>query len=209
MTKVTLGQKEFNSVSAEVTPFIEDIEKIKIDNNEDYIKYGEIYNNVKKHEKAIKAKKESVTKPLNESLKATRALFKPLETRLDEAKRGLALQLNNFKREQDKIAAEKAKKLQDKIEKGTIKRPETIMKNLNQIEKADTAGAGLAETTRKSVKIEPKYLKPEYILEIAKRPNVWRAIEIEIRKDALGNKSQNIEPRLESGISVVEEKVVY
>ena len=164
---------------------------------------------MKAQEKLIKTSKEAITKPLNESLKAARALFKPLEDKLAVAKTSLAKSLNDFKREQDRIAAEKARKLQEKIEKGTIKKPETIMKNMEKIEVAATAAAGLSETTRKVVDIDPSKMKAEYVHELIKRPSVWKAIEVEIRKDALGNKAQGIAPRIEDGITVREEKVVY
>ena len=146
---------------------------------------------------------------MNAALKSARDLFRPVEGNLAEAKTILGGKLNEFKREQDRIAAEKARKLQEKIEKGTIKNPETIMKNLDRIEKADTVGAGLAETTRKVVDIDPKNMNAEYIHELVKRPAVWAAIQVEIRKDALGNKAQGIAPRIESGITVHEEKVVF
>ena len=202
-------KEEYELVEKQVAPFIESIEGVKIENNDDYIKYGEVYNSVKAQEKLIKTSKEAITKPLNESLKAARALFKPLEDKLAIAKTSLAKSLNDFKREQDRIAAEKARKLQEKIEKGTIKKPETIMKNMEKIEVAATAAAGLSETTRKVVDIDPSKMKAEYVHELIKRPSVWKAIEVEIRKDALGNKAQGIAPRIEDGITVREEKVVY
>lgn len=202
-------KEEYELVEKKVAPFIESIEGVKIANNDDYIKYGEVYNSVKAQEKLIKTSKEAITKPLNESLKAARALFKPLEDKLAVAKTSLAKSLNDFKREQDRIAAEKARKLQEKIEKGTIKKPETIMKNMEKIEVAATAAAGLSEITRKVVDIDPSKLKAEYVHELIKRPSVWKAIEVEIRKDALGNKAQGIAPRIEDGITVREEKVVY
>lgn len=168
-------KEEYELVEKQVAPFIESIEGVKIENNDDYIKYGEVYNSVKAQEKLIKTSKEAITKPLNESLKAARALFKPLEDKLAVAKTSLAKSLNDFKREQDRIAAEKARKLQEKIEKGTIKKPETIMKNMEKIEVAATAAAGLSETTRKVVDIDPSKMKAEYVHELIKRPSVWKS----------------------------------
>ena len=174
-----------------------------------YVTAGGWLNDIKAKDKLVKEKKETITKPMNEALKATRALFKPVENDLVAIKTELANKLNAFKREQDRIAAEKARKLQEKIEKGSIKRPETIMKNLDKIEKADTLGAGLAETTRKVVDINPKEMTSDYFKELITRPSVWKAMEVEIRKDALGNKAQGVEPRIEAGVVVREEKVVF
>lgn len=208
MAKVT-NQEVIKSVEAEVNPLVEQIKAVEIKDNDSYIENGGLLNDIKAKEKLIKSRKEDITKPLNEALKSARDLFRPVEGSLAEAKTILGGKLNSFKREQDKIAAEKARKLQEKIEKGTIKKPETIMKNLDKIEKADTVGAGLAETTRKVVTIDPKNMTREYVGELIKRPGVWKAIEVEIRKDALGNKAQGIEPRIEAGIAVTEEKVVF
>lgn len=197
------------AVEAEVAPLAEQIEALVINDNDSYVKNGALLNDIKSKEKLIKTRKEEITKPLNEALKSARDLFRPVEDQLAQAKNTLGAKLNSFKREQDRIAAEKARKLQEKIEKGTIKNPETIMRNLDKIEKADTVSAGLKETTRKVVDIDPKNMKAEYIHELVKRPAVWSAIEIEIRKDALGNKAQGVEPRVEAGITVREEKVVF
>lgn len=206
---MTTNQEVVKQVESEVSPLIEQIKAVEINDNDAYIANGALLNDIKTKEKLIKTRKEEITKPLNAALKSARDLFRPVEFSLAEAKTTLGSKLNSFKREQDRIAAEKARKLQAKIEKGTIKKPETIMKNLDKIEKADTVSAGLQETTRKVVDVNPKEMKSEYIHELVKRPSVWEAIMVEIRKDALGNKSRGIEPRIESGVTVREEKVVF
>ena len=203
------NQEVVKAVEAEVAPLVEQIKAVEIKDNDSYVSNGALLNEIKQKEKLVKTRKEEITKPLNAALKSARDLFRPVEFSLAEAKTILGGKLNAFKREQDKIAAEKARKLQAKIEKGTIKKTETIMRNLDKIEKADTVSAGLQETTRKVVDIEYKSLNVDYLHEIMKRPNVWAAIEIEIRKDALGNKAQGIAPRTEAGITVREEKVVF
>lgn len=115
-----------------------------------------------------------------------------------------------FKRKQDAIAAEKAAKLQAKIEKGTIKRAETIMRNADQIEKADDRSAGITETTRKVVSVpDTTALEPGYLQELLRRDGVFKALMVEIRKDALGNKAAGVEPRIESGVVVTDEKSIY
>ena len=203
------NQEVVKQVEAEVAPLVEQINAVEIKDNDSYVANGALLNDIKSKEKLIKTRKEEITKPLNAALKSARDLFRPVEGSLAEAKSILGGKLNEFKREQDRIAAEKARKLQAKIEKGTIKNPETIMRNLDKIEKADTVSAGLSETTRKVVDIDPKNMKAEYIHELVKRPAVWAAIQVEIRKDALGNKAQGIEPRIEAGVTVREEKVVF
>lgn len=197
-------------LDTQVTPISEAVENLVIENNEQFANTGAILQKIKVAEKIVKTKKEEITKPLNAQLKEARAFFKPFEEALENAKRGTQAKMTEFKREQDRIAAEKAKKLEEKIEKGTIKKPETIMKNVNQIAEigADMINAGVKETTRTIVKIDFKGLDPAYLKELINRPRIVEALEKEIRADALGNKTQGIEPRVEKGVEVVQEKVI-
>lgn len=206
MDKMT--EAKVQKIDSEVSPFIKTIDNIEIKSQEDFDMAGKKIVEFKQYEKIVKEGKESITKPLNEALKNTRALFKPLEDKLSGAKQILLRKANDYKREQDRIAREQTAKLEAKIEKGTIKRPETIMKNMDKIANVDMAMSGLSETTRKVVEYDFKEMTLEYKAELMNRPKVLEALGIEIRKDALGNKAQGIEPRIEKGVTVREEKVV-
>lgn len=206
MDKTT--ELKVQKIDDEVSPFIQTIDSIEIKSQDDFDMAGKKIVEFKQYEKIVKEGKESITKPLNEALKNTRSLFKPLEDKLTGAKQILLRKVNEYKQEQDRIAREQAAKLEAKIEKGTIKRPETIMKNLEQIQQVQMAGSGLSETTRKVVDYNFKEMTPEYKAELMNRPKVLEALGIEIRKDALGNKAQGIEPRIEKGVTVKEVKVV-
>lgn len=206
MDKMT--EAKVQKIDSEITPFVRTIDGIEIKSQEDFDIAGKKIVEFKQYEKIVKEGKESITKPLNEALKNTRSLFKPLEEKISNAKYALLGKVNEYKKEQDRIAKEQAAKLEAKIEKGSIKRPETIMKNMEKIQQVQIASSGLSETTRKVVEYQFRDMTPEYKAELMNRPKVLEALDIEIRKDALGNKAQGIKPRVEKGVSVREEKVV-
>ena len=199
MDKMT--EAKVQKIDREVSPFIETIDKIEIKSQDDFDMAGKKIVEFKQYEKVVKEGKESITKPLNEALRNTRSLFKPLEDKITQAKTTLLRKVNDYKREQDRIAAEQTAKLEAKIEKGTIKRPETIMN-------VQMASSGLSEATTKVVEFDLEAISPEYLKELIYRPKVFDALGVEIRKDALGNKAQGVEPRAEKGVTVEEVKVV-
>lgn len=203
------GAAKAKQVEKEIAPVIEAIATLKIETNEQYVAAGAILNDIKTAEKAVKTGKEAITKPLNEALKAARDLFRPAEDKVAGAKRDLLAAMAVFKREQDRIAAEKQRKLEEKIEKGTIKNPETILRNIEKIETPDNAGAGISTTTRKVVDIDWDNLDKKYLAELLGRDKIREALAVEIRKDALGNKAQGVEPRAIGGVSVREEEAIY
>lgn len=206
MDKMT--EAKVQKIDSEVSPFIETIDKIEIKSQDDFDMAGKKIVEFKQYEKVVKEGKESITKPLNEALRNTRSLFKPLEDKITQAKTTLLRKVNDYKREQDRIAAEQTAKLEAKIEKGTIKRPETIMKNMDKIQNVQMASSGLSEATTKVVEFDLEAISPEYLKELIYRPKVFDALGVEIRKDALGNKAQGVEPRAEKGVTVEEVKVV-
>ena len=124
------SEARVKQVEAQIAPVVQAVTELKIETNEQYVAAGAILTDIKAAEKAVKAGKEAITKPLNEALKAARALFKPTEEKVATAKRNLLTVMGDFKREQDRIAAEKQRKLEEKIERGTIKNPETILRNI-------------------------------------------------------------------------------
>lgn len=95
--------------------------------------------------KEIQAKKEAITKPLNASLKEVRALFKPLEDKLDEVEKIVKGAMLDFKRKLDEERKAEILKMQESDEQeptaemiATAKVMETIktrkVKKLNIID---------------------------------------------------------------------------
>lgn len=102
----------------EIVPFIKKADSITISSANDMTKASEILSVVNKYADTVKERKESVTKPLNTALKAARALFSPLEDKLDGAISSIRSAMITYQTEQKRIADAEAKKIADRIGDG-------------------------------------------------------------------------------------------
>ena len=71
--------KELSVVKVQVTKAMAAANKVEIKTDEDMLEAGELRKKIKTVGKMLEAKKLEITKPINESLKSIRGLFKPLE----------------------------------------------------------------------------------------------------------------------------------
>ena len=197
--KVQVFQSELQSQS-------DAIDSLVISDNPSFVTAGNIVNALKGIEKRVKAHKEETVKPLYDAYVEARDRYKPLETGLKSASDIIKKKMLEYKQETARKAAEDEARLQAKIERGTIKRPETILKNAQAINTVTAEEAGMRVTTTKKVSFDITKLPPAYVTELLNRPGVLSALTVEIRKDALGNKAQGIEPRIEDGVTVTEEE---
>lgn len=117
---------------------------------------------VSKMEKYIDEEEKKITAPLNESLKAARALFKPFKTKCEEVKASVKLQMSQYL-----IAEEQKRKEQEardlaRLERGTIKEETVVKKMVEREETATvTTGTTFKHLVIKSVdlsKVPVKYL---------------------------------------------------
>lgn len=145
---------------------------------------------IKDAEKELKARKELLTKPMNEALKSARALFATWEDGLDDAKRLLQKRMTDFKNQEDlKVEAE-----QERLEEAG----DPSAASLSTLRSIATP-SGLREVTRREVVIVDESLIPKeyFVLD-----------RVKLNADALGNKAQNIEPKVIPGIVIKEVKEV-
>jgi hypothetical protein len=151
----------------------------------------------------FKAEKDRVLKPVKDLVKSYEATLKPTADQLADLEKLLKGKMLSYNEEQSAIAAKQSEALDRKIESGYIKSPETMMKNMAAIETPDNANAGVTESMVKKVKlVDIRLIPAEYFA----RPKVVEALMVELRKDALGNKAQNIAPIDIPGVEVYEEK---
>ncbi len=86
----------------------------------------------------VKESRESVTKPMNAALKAVRALYAPLETRLEGAILHIRKEMTRYQTEQKKIADAEADKIAARVGEGKGKfTPETGSRKIAEIDKPD------------------------------------------------------------------------
>lgn len=177
---------------------------LAVTTKEEYDVAGEMFVNVGKLEKAVKARKELVTKPLNEALKNYRAMFKPIENELAGATFALRTKMGLYLRSTEAAARAEEAKVQAKLNAGKIL-PTTAIRKMEAIDRVDNDSLGVGTTTVKVVMIDwEKFDATPYLAVQAVR----EAIEVAVRRDVLGNKAQGIEPRTVEGVNVTEQQEV-
>lgn len=121
---------------------------------------------------SVTSRREEITKPMNEALKSTRALFKPIETQLESSLLTIRRKMTDwFSEEKRREEAEQAK-LANRVEKGTMK-PETAVKKAAEIQapeshtKTETAAATMRTVIKYRVvditKIPHQFLEPNMV----------------------------------------------
>ena len=128
----------------------------------------------------IKERKEAITKPLNDALKSTRALFAPLETAYETAENLVGRKLLDYKRKVDEEARAKEAKIAADLEAGKIKKIETAEKKIEAIqrtEKTVQTDHGKVQFRKiQKMRITDQNLVPD---------NYWVIDEVKLRKDVL------------------------
>lgn len=125
---------------------------------------------LKKVKKFITEKKESITKPLNEALKNTRELFKPVEVKIETIEKYLNGELLTYNRklidEQKKREAEAVKKVEEATAKGEevkidkiVKKVENVQEKIEQIKTRTIKKLRIIDKT----KIPFDYLEPNEV----------------------------------------------
>lgn len=144
------NDKELGVVKMQVSKAMVAVNSLAIDTSMDYAKADELLSKVKQVGKIIKAKKEEITKPLNESLKAVRELFKPIEQDYENCEDIIKRKMLDFRiTEEKRIESEKVK-IANKVESGYIKN-ETAIEKLNEVGdvKENLKEVGVKSSTRK------------------------------------------------------------
>ena len=104
-----------------------------------------ILSNMNKYMDSVKEQKEKLTKPINESLKNIRAMFKPLETTYEIAIEALRGKMTKFQTESVAKAKIEEQKIADRVGSGTGHlKIETAIK---QIEKVETPEKEISTTS--------------------------------------------------------------
>lgn len=189
---------------AEMSLMVEKANSIIVDSQESYDNAGMVLNEVRAKSKEVIKRKEEITKPLYAGYKSAMDLFKPSETLSKTIENIIKQKMLTFKKEQDRIAKEKAEKIQKRLDKGTM-RPDTAIRKIEETPVVSNAQAKVKTSTIKRVRIVDWNLVPKSYFTL---PSVLQAVELEIRKDVLGNKTQGIKPKDITGVEVYEEEIL-
>jgi septal ring factor EnvC (AmiA/AmiB activator) len=147
---------------------------------------------INESKKAVKAKKEEITKPLNAALASVRALFAPIEAKLAEAESSFKGRVLEYKRRVE----EEARKAQEKIIEKTVAGK---VEQTAAIEKIEAVGE------RAEAKVEPiktRKVKKVFVRNADLVPDAyWVIDDVLLRHDALNGVAI-------PGVEVVEEEIV-
>lgn len=171
--------KELAVLKTQVSKLENQANAVTIESAEDYSGAVDIVNKLKEAGSNIKAKKESITKPLNEALKNARNLFAPIEEQFERAEGIVKQKLLTYKRKVDAEAVAQEAKIAEKVESGKMKLA-TGERKLDEIERVDT-------TTRGKVgEVQVRKIKKVKITDEAALPRQYLIPDqVAIRRDAL------------------------
>jgi seryl-tRNA synthetase len=161
-------EKELSVIKTQADKSLSECISLIIKTTEDYAMADELRGKIKQVSKLIKEKKEEITKPINDSLKHIRDLFKPIETKNEQAIEFLDSKMISFRREEDaRIKAEEIK-IANKVETGYIKNETAVAKTMALGDvKTNLKVAGVKTTIRRlpRCRIKSELLIPrEYLV---------------------------------------------
>jgi len=136
---------------------------VEITTQEEYDQVYEVNKNVHKLLQAIDKKEKSITKPINDSLKQIRAMFKPFKTVVESTKKDLSARREAFIKAEEERKRIEAERIAKRVEKGTM-REETAISKLAQAEEetVDTRG-GVTSVLIVKV-LDKKAIPEEYLI---------------------------------------------
>lgn len=188
--------KELAPLKAQVSKLESQANSVQIVTAEDNATAIDLVGKLKEAGSLIKNKKESITKPLNESLRNVRELFAPIEKQFAAAESIVKTKLLDYKRKKDAEARAEEAKIAARVEKGTMKL-ETAEKKIDNIERVDTT-----TRTEKGHEVQVKKIRKVRIVDATALPREYLIPdEVLIRKDALGGK-------VIAGVEVYEDEVI-
>jgi len=171
--------KEIVTLKGQVTKLNNTANEITITSPEENGSAMELKSKLKDIGNQIKERKEAITKPLNDALKSTRALFAPLETAYETAEALVGRKLLDYKRKIDEEARAKEAKIAASFEKGNIK-AETAERKIEEIQRVEKTvqtdhGKVQFRIIQKMRITDPNLVPDSY----------WIIDEVKLRKDVL------------------------
>ena len=194
---MNINKKDFSLIKTQTSALEQKINSITIQDKDNYVDAITLLNRINEMGNLIKLKKELITKPLNQSLKNARELFKPLEDQFLNAEKIIKKKILDYSQSVNKIAQEKEEKIAERMEKGIIKL-ETAEKKINEVERINKT------TQVKYGKVTIRQTKKVRIVNLSLVPREYFIPDmILIRNDALSGKNiAGVEVYLEDNVSL-------
>lgn len=196
------SEKALSTHKALATRTENEATKLVIADDPSYDKAVEKLAQVKTYIKDIEKQRKKITDPLNTAMKETNALFKPTREKLEKTRDLLAGGILDYRREQERIEAEKQAELEAKVESGEMDFDDALDATMDapQLEKTQTTKWG--NTTVRTIRdIE--------VVDLTQIPKEYFELNISrLRADVLGNKSAGIEGKEIPGVKIIERESV-
>jgi len=174
-----MDEKEIVVLKGQVTKLNNTANEIAITTPEENGSAMELKSKLKDIGKQIKERKEAITKPLNDALKSTRALFAPLETAYENAENIVGRKLLDYKRKVDEEARKKEEAIAARVEKGTLK-VETAERKMDEVQRTDKT------VHTDHGKVQFRVIKKMRIIDETLIPKkYWVIDEVSLRKDVV------------------------
>lgn len=191
----SIETKELSVLKGQVTKLEQQASAVIITTPEENASAMNLKAKLKETGKAIKERKEEITKPLNAALKSARELFAPIEASFEAADRFLATKLLAYKQQVEAAARAEEAKIAAKVEAGKMK-IETAEKKLEKVEHIEKT----THTTHGDVQF--RKIKKVRVTDESKVPDKYWVLDmVAVRRDALAGE-------LTAGVEVYEEEIV-
>lgn len=174
-----IDPKELTATKAQLTKASNYATDLQVLNQEDYNAALEQGKKIKTMLDTVVSRREEITRPLNDALKSTRSLFKPIEDGMQGALDVIRDKMQIWFKEMKRIEAEEKEKIAARVEKGTLKQ-ETGLRKMDEVQSvAKTQDTGAAKATMRTVR-KVRVINPDIVPD-----QYWEMNMVMIRKDAL------------------------
>jgi hypothetical protein len=143
--------KDLTLIEKQISPITTQAEAIDITSPDHMVVATEVLSRLNQLNDTVTAKRETITKPLNESLKAARAMFKPLESQLTDAIQTIRTKMSAYQTAQMAQIALQEARIAARVEKGTLGINKAVAK-LDELQRPDA----ITTTLSGSLTFRPK-----------------------------------------------------
>jgi hypothetical protein len=126
-------------IETEISPIVANTATLTITTEEDKAKASQLLSSLTVYLDRLIADRELITKPINESLKAIRAKYKPLETLLDTSIADIRSKISSYQTEQLRLQRIEEDKIASRVKEGKgFLKAETAMNKIANMDKPAT-----------------------------------------------------------------------
>jgi glutamate synthase domain-containing protein 1 len=172
---ITKPTKEIETLKEQETRMLQALSNITIATQEDYDNVANLGKKVSAYIKSIDTKEKSITKPINDSLKSIRDLFRPFKEVAEAKKEEIKSVMVAFVRAEEAKRKLEEERISKRVEKGTM-REDTAVTKLASIEESTVVTTGTTTSVLKMTVLSIKDIPEEYlIVNEAKLKEAYRA----------------------------------